>query len=209
MNKEVKSFYFNQGEKKTYEAQSDNLYFYKAFIGHHSVEISLGDCAYWIDKSNELVHLTRGPCTIDSAHMAVVVRGYMPENKTSSVITTTTLPYINGCSTKQIFPPDRVGDPTFQMLHMPPHTSEQAHHIHSTVRVVYVLSGEGYSLVGMDPKNLKETKLTPGMVCILEPMCPHHFRTENNSLRVLPLHVFSSVSSLEYNHPMFNGTHTV
>ena len=92
------------------------------------------------------------------------------------------------------------------MLNIPPHSAEQAHHIHSTVRVAYILSGTGRSIVGMEGKIVTED-LYPGKVCILEKMCPHHFETDDDHLVVIPLHVWSSVGAMEVNHPMFNGTH--
>lgn len=101
-----------------------------------------------------------------------------------------------------------MGDPTLQLLYIPPYTSEQTHHIHSTSRVVYCLEGSGYSIVGMKGHSIKTT-LKVGMVIILEEMTPHHFETENESLKVIPLHIYSSIGSLEFNHPMFNGTHNI
>ncbi len=114
-----------------------------------------------------------------------------------------------GCSTKQIFPPDRPGDPTLQYLFIPPNSAEQAHHLHPTVRVVWVLEGHGTSVVGMDSNTVTE-ELVPGKVCILEPMCPHHFETPFGEERVVvPFHAFSTVPSAEANPPMFNGTFLV
>ena len=53
-----------------------------------------------------------------------------------------------------------------------------------------------------------EYDLVPGTVCILDPMCPHHFETPyGQHIKVVPLHIFSSVGSLEAAHPMFNGTY--
>lgn len=85
-------------------------------------------------------------------------------------------------------------------------SKEQEHHIHSTFRVVLILEGQGKSIVGIENKNIV-TDLKPGSVCILEPMCPHHFETDTNQhLVAIPLHIFSSVGAIEKNHPMFNGT---
>jgi hypothetical protein len=198
--------YFSPGTEAILEAQEDDLYYYKAFLGAHKVEVERGDCIYYLADDKSTVFLHRGPVVVDSSHIAVVVRGYMPENKSSTITTRTTLPYVNGCSTKQIFPPDRPGDPTLQLLNIPPYSAEQAHHIHSTVRVAYILSGYGRSIVGME-NNLVIEELTPGKTVILEKMCPHHFETESEHLLVLPLHVFSSIGPSETNHPMFNGTH--
>ena len=58
----------------------------------------------------------------------------------------------------------------------------------------------------MDDESVTE-ELKPGMVCVLEPMCPHHFETPfGEHLICVPFHVFSTVPSVESNHPMFNGT---
>jgi hypothetical protein len=52
-----------------------------------------------------------------------------------------------------------------------------------------------------------EAELLPGMVCILDPMVPHHFETPyGEPLNCVPFHVFSTVPGVESNHPMFNGT---
>jgi hypothetical protein len=126
---------------------------------------------------------------------------------TASLNEGTVLPYVNGCSTRQLIYPQRIGDPTLQFLHIPAYSKEQAHHIHSTVRVVYIWKGLGDSIVGMEGKSMT-TMLKPGMVCILEPMCPHHFETPHGQcIEVVPLHVFSSAGAMETQHPMFNGTY--
>ena len=90
-------------------------------------------------------------------------------------------------------------------LNIPPLCKEQTHHIHSTVRVVYVVGGSGESIVGT-PANSKKYDLIPGMCIILPKMLPHHFTAGTDGLLVAPLHVFSS-TQLEQNHPMFHGTH--
>ena len=198
--------YFPHGLNTTVEAQEDDLYYYKVFIGAHKLEVERGDCVYYLSEDQKTAALMRGPVVVESKRIAIIVRGYMPENKTSSILTKTNLPYVNGCSTKQVFPPDRPGDPTLQLLNIPPYSAEQAHHIHSTVRVAYIISGYGRSVVGMD-RNLVVEELVPGKTVVLEKMCPHHFETDNEHLVVLPLHVFSSIGPAEANHPMFNGTH--
>lgn len=200
--------YFPKGLVKRAVAQETDLYYYECFIGPHSINVDRGDCVYWIDVRKSTAYLSRGPTRIDSPIFATLIRGYAPENKTSEFHLAATLPYVNGCSTKQIFPPERPGDPSLQFLHMPPFSSEQAHHIHSTVRCVYVLAGTGTSVVGMNKKTAS-TKLRAGMVCILNRMCPHHFETKDSSLIVLPVHVWSTTPNVENIHPMFNGTFAV
>lgn len=198
--------YFERGDSSVISARENDLYFYTTYVGVHHISVEFGDCVYFLSDDKTIAYLQRGTCDIESKHIATVMRGYMPESKSSTITTKTNLPYVNGCSTKQIFPPDRLGDPTLQLLDIPPFSAEQAHHIHSTVRVAYILSGTGRSIVGMEQHTVIED-LYPGKSIILEKMCPHHFETDGEHLIVLPLHVYSSVASLEKNHPMYNGTH--
>ncbi len=200
--------YFSPGANAIVEARDDDLYYYSVFIGAHALKVERGDCVYYLSDDKKTAFLQRGPISVKSSHIATVVRGYMPENKSSGLATKTNLPYVNGCSTKQIFPPERLGDPTLQLLDIPPYSAEQAHHIHSTVRVAYILQGRGRSIVGMEQKVVVE-ELFPGKTVVLQKMCPHHFETDGEHLIVLPLHVFSSVGNAEANHPMFNGTHLI
>lgn len=201
--------YYPEGERFKYVAQSSQNYYFETYIGAYDINVEFGDSIYLISECKKKAILKRGSCTIRSAHCATVIRGYMPSEVTASLEGTTTLPYINGCSTRQIFFPPRIGDPTLQLLKIPPYSTEQAHHIHSTVRVVYVLSGRGRSIVGMESYRI-EQDLLPGMICILEPMCPHHFETPyGEPLIVIPLHVYSSSGIQETYHPMFNGTYTM
>ncbi len=204
--KKFGAHYFSSKETQEFSAPDSHLYFFQAYMGPQEIIIERGDCAYTIFPSEHRVTLSRGPLNLHSPALTVIIRGYMPESKSSSTMNKTVLPYVNGCSTKQIFPPDRLGDPTLQMLHMPAFTTEQQHHIHSTTRVVYVSSGRGVSVVGIG-EHVVKTELRPGTICILEPMCPHHFETGEEELVVLPLHIWSSVGPSEKNHPMFNGTH--
>lgn len=198
--------YFNTQTPTIYESDTNQLYYYKTYIGTHEIEVERGDSVYYFDIELEHALVKSGPCTIRSHHLATVIRGYMHPNAMCALKGVTTLPYINGCSTKQLFAPLRLGDPTLQYLNIPPFSKEQNHHIHSTARVVYILKGHGKSIVGVEQKNI-ETELKPGMVCVFEPMSPHHFETDTaDPLIVVPLHIFSSVGALEKNHPMFNGT---
>jgi hypothetical protein len=198
--------FFTPGSHAVVEARPTNLYHYRAFIGVHDVAVEAGDCVYSLGDDARSAALRRGPAGISSRRLAVVVRGYMPEDKTTTIQQGTTLPYVNGCSTKQLFPAERPGDPTLQLLYMPPHTTEQVHHIHSTVRVVYVMAGCGISVVGLG-SHVTRHELSPGTVCVLEPMCPHHFETGIEPLLCIPVHIFSSTGRQELDHPMLSGTH--
>jgi mannose-6-phosphate isomerase-like protein (cupin superfamily) len=196
------------GSHTVIDARPTNLYHYRAFVGPHELVIEPGDCAYLLGDDARSAILRRGPGRVASRHLATVIRGYMPEDKTTTFHQDTTLPYVNGCSTKQLFAPERPGDPTLQLLYMPPHTTEQVHHVHSTARVVYVVSGRGTSVVGIGDHTVTH-ELSPGTVCVLEPMCPHHFETGVEPLLCMPLHIFSTAGRGELDHPMLHGTHPI
>lgn len=200
--------YFKKGQSAITGSRENDLYTYATYIGPHAVTVEKGDCVYYYDNKG-IAHVQSGPVKIQSTVIATVIRGYTPPTRSVEVGRSTHLPYVNGCSTRQVLTPERIGDPTLQLLHMPPHASEQVHHIHSTARIVHVLEGHGRCVVGMDKLQCKQ-ELVPGMTLVLHPMCPHHFETDDESLLVLPLHVFSSPpSGIEHNHPMFNGTHRI
>jgi quercetin dioxygenase-like cupin family protein len=186
--------------------KGEGLYAHTIYTGNQNVKVEEGDTAWYL-YANGNVAVMPGPCEIVSTKMCVVIRGYVRSELMVGVNgSDTNLPYINGCSTDQLIHPIRPGDPTFQKLTIPPHASEQKHHIHSTPRIVYVLEGTGKSVVGM--KGQDEYILEPGDIIILNKMEPHHFETEDSHLTVLPLHVYSS-TPLEHNHAMKLGTHEV
>ena len=190
------------GDTEIVESTPFDLYQYRAYVGHHQVVTSEKN-SYWYLDNDQVICRTGTGIMINSSVLCVEIFGYTPEKRTSTFSRLTDLPYINGCSTKQLIPPNRLGDPTWQLLYMPAFTSEQARHIHSTSRIVYVQSGQGWSHL-----NQEKLMLEPGDVIVLDKMVPHHFSTENDSLIVLPLHVFSSTAQ-EFDHPMFNGTHKI
>lgn len=201
--------YYHTSTPVIHESAFDQMYYFKTFIGkqEEQINVEFGDCVYFFSEDLKEVSVKRGPCKVSSIHCATIIRGYMPSEMTVSLEGITVLPYVNGCSTRQLIAPARPGDPTLQLLKIPPYSAEQAHHIHSTVRVVYVIEGKAKSVVGMEGMTV-DYDLVPGTVCILDPMCPHHFETPyGEHIKVVPLHVFSSVGSLESMHPMFNGTH--
>jgi mannose-6-phosphate isomerase-like protein (cupin superfamily) len=195
---------FNIKNPCVIECDRLDLYQYRVYVGHNSVKLDPRS-SYWYIDFNTVVSMSGDNSTLESWRMCVEIFGYTPEKRTSTFNRGCDLPYINGCSTKQLIPPTRPGDPTFQMLYMPIGTSEQEHHIHPTARVVYVSQGKGISIVGTIGNSMKYN-LIEGDVIILPKMTPHHFETEQSDLIVLPVHIYSSNSSDEFNHPMFNGT---
>ncbi len=198
--------YFPSGTHDIFHCREWEMYGFKVFIGQHDINLEGGDSAwyYHMDNDHFVGVSARGPAKIKSKYCCTVIRGYSPPDR-MAVIDSTNLPYVNGCSTESLIPPIRMGDPTMQVLYMPPNSSEQQHHIHSTARVVFIMGGSGTNIYGMD--DVKEIPLRPLDVLILDKMVPHHFITGDGPLFVSPFHVFSSVGRLEQNHPMFNGTH--
>ena len=188
-------------DRTTFKSNVDDLYSYTVDCSGSEINIEEGDSAWWIEGFN--AHIRRGPDTVETKEAVTIIRGYAGRDQTVDIRGGTNLPYINGCSSEQIFPPVRPGDPTMQMLHIPPHAKEQAHHIHATARVVIVLEGSGKSVVGMDGAEVIDLK--PGMVIVLDRMIPHHFETQDEALLVAPIHIWSS-TPMEQGHPMVYGT---
>tara|TARA_B100001175_G_scaffold83315_1_gene69842 strand:- start:157 stop:780 length:624 start_codon:yes stop_codon:yes gene_type:complete len=189
------------------ESCYDDLYSYTVYYGEQVVDVEVGDSVWYYRFMNGRWsgHTKRGPGTVNSDKLCVVIRGYAPADRSVQIMGTN-LPYINGCSTESLLPPVRPGDPTMQLLHMPSGSSEQEEHIHSTVRVVYILDGSAQCIYGIGSKQ-ESLWIKKGDVLLLEKMCPHHFVTKEESLLCSPLHIWSSVGAIEQNHPMFNGTH--
>jgi hypothetical protein len=130
------------------ESSDRDLYQYKCYVKSQPITTSKHS-SYWYLNDREVGCFSGDGSVFDDFTVCVEILGYTPEKRTSTYQRGTDLPYLNGCSTKQLIPPNRSGDPTWQMLQMSPKTTEQEHHVHSTARVVYVLSGEGTSVVGM------------------------------------------------------------
>lgn len=183
-----------------------DLYQYRCYVKTQPI-ITDARCSYWYLNGGEVGCFSGDGKVFSGFDVCVEILGYTPEARTSTYSRGTDLPYLNGCSTKQLIPPTRAGDPTWQLLQMAPNTTEQKHHVHSTARVVFVVSGSGKSVVGM-PGVQNTYELEPGVVLILNKMEPHHFISGENGLLVAPLHIFSTGAN-EFNHPMFNGTHLV
>ncbi len=203
-------FYPDNVTPSQYEARPSNLYHYLAYFGPQEIPIPAFSTLFYLEKfiwgGVQMIAVNGSTHTRQhSPHFGVLITGYMLNQKSAEIGQKFNLPYVNGCCTKQVFQPERAGDPTVQLLRIPSFSAEQAHHIHSTVRVVHILSGKGAAIVGMEKKECR-VPLTPGMSMVLEPMCPHHFETEEEALVCLPVHVFSSSGASENNHPMFNGT---
>ena len=196
---------FKSGSTEILDSGPNELYQYRAYIGRQQIQTSSRN-SYWHLQDQTVVSQTGNNTFLESNFLCVEIFGYTPETRTSTYSRLTDLPYINGCSTKQLISPNRSGDPTWQMLFIPEYTSEQSHHVHSTTRIVYVHSGSGKSYFGQ--KGDIEEVIEAGDILIIDKMVPHHFATQSETLIVLPLHIFSSTDQ-EFNHPMHNGTHKI
>ena len=190
-------------KNEIYSSGASELYKYTVYAGEHQITLKDGESAWYYEQRNTGPWglSVRNKQKIYSKFCCTVISGYTPPERTAQIIGTN-LPYINGCSTENLLPPIRLGDPTMQMLYMPPNTSEQARHIHSTARVVYVLDGRGVSVTD------KKTVIRKGDVLVLDKMVPHHFVTGADFLWCSPMHIYSSIGS-EKNHPMYNGTYVI
>lgn len=169
--------YLRKGVRAIINSNEYDAYTFSTYFGQHDVRVEQGDSLWWLSDEGTEALVMSGPAKVSSKIWATVIRGYRTARKQIVLSANTTLPYVNGCSTCQLFPPDRIGDPTLQLLKMPPYSSEQAHHIHNTVRIVYVFGGRRYSIVGMSDKNVKKS-LIPGMLIVLDINGVHHFETE-------------------------------
>jgi len=161
-------------DTESYHGEENDLYYYCVYVGKASLIVEPMDSIWYVQDGYVASH--RGG-EVHSTEMAVVIRGYTPPKRIAEINTCPVLPYINGCATSQLLPPIRIGDPTFQLLSMPPHTSEQAHHIHSTARVVFVYEGSGICEHG-SKGHTESMSLEKGDVLIIDKMYPHHFVTE-------------------------------
>lgn len=199
-------FIYNTNKPTIIESSSTDLYQYRCYIGNQEIQTN-SLSSYWYVTKETVGCFTGNNKIFTDFLLCVEILGYTPEARTSTYSRGTDLPYINGCSSKQLIHPNRQGDPTWQLLDIAANCKEQEHHIHSTARVVYVAKGHGKSIIGSS-NNYKEYELKEGTVLILPKMVQHHFEATAEGLVVVPLHIFSSSSS-EFNHPMFNGTHIV
>ena len=201
---EFKTCVLGDGKPKIVYSGKNSMYHFKVFFGQKATTVKSGDSFWFLDNKLEIACILRGPKKVTSNHLGILLRGYTCPEKTAEINYHTFLPYINGCSTRQIFPPERPGDPTWQLLQIPSKTREQMHHVHSTDRIAFVLKGSGKVIFGQK-NNFTEQKLKENYICCIKTMTAHHFEADEE-LRILAFHVFSTVGALELNHPMYLGT---
>lgn len=209
--KDIRELYgldvFGKQETGVLVSRPQDLYSYEVHV-RRQVAVPGGDSLAFLPrgKPDHYAEWTTGPANVE-VEFGVIVRGYTPPQRKVELSHAPQLPYVNGCATAQLFPPLRNGDPTLQHLVIPPYSAEQAHHIHSTVRAVYISKGLGVCVLGMEGCT-EQIELQKGMVLVLHAMCPHHFETpQGEALHCIPFHVWSTNASGEFGHPMYSGTH--
>lgn len=115
------------------------------------------------------------------------------------------LVYIDGCSDSLLVYPPRLGDPSLNLLSFPPGIN-QSFHIHPSIRLGVVISGEGYSNVRTHGVE-SAIALTPGTAFCLDEREMHRFRTEGKPMIVIAYHPDGDWGPTDQNHTMLNRTY--
>ena len=110
------------------------------------------------------------------------------------------LQYIDGCTDSLLIAPPVMGDPCFNLLHIPANTF-QTQHTHPSFRAGVIVSGSG---VCVTPEG--EKQLIPGTVFVIPADGLHSFKTFEEDLRVIAYHPDSDFGPTHENHPMINRT---
>ncbi|WP_299454537.1 cupin domain-containing protein [uncultured Microscilla sp.] len=110
------------------------------------------------------------------------------------------LQYIDGCTDTLLIAPATLGDPCFNLLHIPANTF-QSQHTHPSFRVGMIVSGAGECIT---PEG--NFALSPGQVFYIPKDGRHSFKTTHSDLRVVAYHPDSDFGPTHQNHPMINRT---
>lgn len=110
------------------------------------------------------------------------------------------LRYIDGCSSTVLIAPPKKGDPCFNFLHIPS-SIDQTPHTHPTLRVGYIIEGNGIIKLEKDELPLQEGHF----FCLPADML-HSFHTTKEHLRIVIYHPDSDVGPSDEEHPMLNRT---
>ncbi len=146
-----------------------------------------------------------GPATIDSQGLGMVTSAYAYRGSNvcgGPIEDHGRLRYIDGCTDTLLVPPVRLGDPCFNHLHFPSHTT-QTHHTHPSVRVNLIYRGSGVCLVGEEQERID---LVPGYAFVMKTDTPHSFNTEDDPMDVITFHPDSDVGMTDDDHPMLRRT---
>jgi quercetin dioxygenase-like cupin family protein len=116
------------------------------------------------------------------------------------------LSYIDGCSNSNLIDPPRNGDPCINYLYFPPGI-DQTWHTHPSVRIGYVLSGQGYACLKYGDKE-EELSLELGKIFVLHRHVKHRFRTNGDQhMSLMVYHPDSEDGPRDENNPMKSRTY--
>lgn len=110
--------------------------------------------------------------------------------------------YIDHCRSTLLISPARRGDPCLNLLSFPPSTL-QTLHIHPTIRLGVVASGQGACV---EPGKSNHA-LAVGRAFMIDEGAPHSFHTDANALCVIAYHPDTDWGPTDENHPMLNRTY--
>jgi len=111
------------------------------------------------------------------------------------------LVYIDNCRSTLLVSPPRLGDPCLNLLTFPKHT-QQTMHIHPTVRVGVVASGQGFCV----QPNGQSIPLHAGLAFVIPEGVQHCFHTHAEEMSVIAYHPDSDWGPTDEVHPMLNRT---
>lgn len=136
----------------------------------------------------------------------VVARlGYKCQNTLGWVEKQGRLSYIDGCTDSLLIYPPRMGDPSLNLLHFPAGI-EQTRHLHPSIRMGCVISGNGFSEVWESGIPTKRALNTGDIFCLEENEL-HRFITTDNHMTVIAWHPDGDWGPTDHNHTMLNRTY--
>lgn len=111
------------------------------------------------------------------------------------------LSYIDGCSNSNLISPSRNGDPCLNYLYFPKNTL-QTFHVHPSVRIGMILSGEGTA-------ELEDSKhnLMVGDCFLLDRFTRHRFYTNDSHMSLIAFHPDSDDGPSDEYNPMKSRTY--
>jgi hypothetical protein len=128
--------------------------------------------------------------------------GYQGQHTTGGPIEKTgRLTYIDGCSDTLLVYPPRLGDPSLNVLYFPKDI-DQTFHIHPSLRMGIVASGNGLAST-----NDGDSLLTARMAFCLDPMERHRFKTTDSEMIIIAYHPDGDWGPTDHNHTMLNRTY--
>lgn len=128
--------------------------------------------------------------------------GFLGQNSIGGPIEKTgRLSYIDGCSDSLLVYPPRQGDPSLNLLVFPAEI-DQTFHLHPSVRLGIVVSGNGTSCL-----KTQDIALDPGTMFCLEPQEIHRFSTQETGMCIVIYHPDGNWGPTDHDHVMINRTY--